>query len=58
MCIGMYKDKQCTDRTRGVIMISGDKGWEEYSEKLLTVHSFFCLLQAAKDGIFKNSNLS
>jgi len=35
MCIGMYKEKQCTDRTRGVIMISGDKGWGRVLRKVI-----------------------
>ena len=40
----------------------GIRGGEGYSDNLLTilwnVHSFLCLLQATKDGIFKNSNMS
>jgi len=58
MCIQMYK-RQTMYRMRGVMGIRGGEG---YSDKLLTilynVHSFLCLLWAAKDGILKNSSMS
>jgi len=56
----VHRDVQ---KTNNVQNERGNKDFwgQGYSDKLLTilcnVHSFYCLLQAAKDGIFKNSNV-
>jgi len=59
MCIRMYEDNVQNKRGNKAWGIRNGKG---YSDKLLTilynVHSFLCLLQATKDGVFKYSSMS